>query len=62
MFSQGQLTFAVFFVIAFIIAAVFVYRRDAKLHKVFYKGSYRILIGFLMFIGLLFVIKIFLKR
>ena len=62
MFSQGQLIFALVFLIAFIIAAVFVYRKDAALHKVFYKGSYRVLIGFLLFIGLLFVIKVYFKR
>jgi len=61
MFSQGQLIFAGLFLLAFVIAAVYVYRKDAALHKIFYKGSYRILIGFLLFIGLLFVIKIYLK-
>ncbi|HEX8270674.1 MAG TPA: hypothetical protein VF581_12340 [Flavobacterium sp.] len=62
MFSQGQLIFAGLFLIVFIIAAVYVYRKDASLHKVFYKGSYRVLIGFILFIGLLFIIKIFFKR
>lgn len=62
MFSQGQLIFAVIFVVVFVISAVFVYRKDAALHKVFYAGSYRILIGFLVFIALLFVIKFYLKK
>ncbi len=62
MFSQGQLIFAVCFFIAFVIAMVFAYRKDANLHKVFYKGNYKILIGFLVFIGLLFVIKIYFKH
>ncbi|WP_239023090.1 MULTISPECIES: hypothetical protein [Flavobacterium] len=62
MFSQGQLIFGVCFFIAFVIVMIFAYRRDLKLHKVFYKGNYKVLIGFLLFIVILFVIKIFLKR
>lgn len=62
MFSQGQLLFAGCFFIAFIIAMIYAYRKDAKLHKTFYKDNYKILIGFLLFIGILFMIKIFFKR
>lgn len=62
MFSQGQLVFAGCFFIAFVIAMIFAYRKDVALHKKFYKGNYKILIGFALFIGILFVIKIFLKR
>lgn len=62
MFSQGQIGFAIFFVIVFVIAMIYTYRKDLKLHKVFYKGSYWVLLGFLAFIGLLFVIKIYLKH
>lgn len=62
MFSQGQWTFAAIFLVAFIIASIYVYRKDAILHRKFYKGSYRILIGFLLFIALLFVIKVTMKR
>lgn len=62
MFSQGQILFGVLFAIAFITAIVIAYRKDANLHKIFYKGNYKILLGFLLFIGLLFLIKIFLKH
>ncbi|HCF02816.1 hypothetical protein [Flavobacterium sp.] len=62
MFSTGQLIFGLLFFIAFVIAMFFSYRKDARLHQIFYKGNYKILIGFLVFIGLLFVIKIFFKR
>ncbi len=60
MFSQGQWMFALFFVIAFAIVMVISYRKDAKLHKKYYKWSILILIGFLAFIGILFVIKTYL--
>jgi hypothetical protein len=62
MFSQGQLIFAVLFFITFVIAVGFSYRKDIVVHRKFYKGNYKVLIGFLIFIGLLFVIKIFFKH
>jgi len=62
MFSQGQLAFAGIFIVAFVIAMIFTYKKDLKLHKVFYKGSLWVLAGFLIFIGLLFIIKIFMKH
>lgn len=62
MFSQGQLVFAGCFFVTFILAAIYSYRKDLALHKIYYKGNYKILLGFILFIGLLFVIKIFFKR
>ncbi|CAM2879702.1 hypothetical protein [Flavobacterium frigoris] len=62
MFSKEQLIFAVCFFVAFVIAMIFAYRKDIKIHKEFYKGNYKILIGFLVFIGILFVIKVYFKR
>jgi len=38
---------------------IYAYRKDAKLHKLFYKGNFKILIGFCLFIVILFLIKIF---
>lgn len=57
MFSQGQITFAILFLIVFIIVMIVMYRKDAVLHRLHYKGSIWVLIGFLLFIGLLFVLK-----
>ena len=62
MFSPGQWVFAAFFVLAFTVIIVFAYRKDMELHRIFYKGNYKILLGFLFFIALLFIIKIFLKH
>jgi hypothetical protein len=62
MFTTGQWTFAALFFAAFIIAAYFAYGKDKALHQKVYKGSNKILIGFLLFIAILFVIKIFLKH
>ncbi len=62
MFSQGQYIFAALFFVAFVIAMIYAYRKDLALHKRFYKGNYKILIGFGIFIGALFIIKIYFKR
>jgi hypothetical protein len=62
MFSKGQLIFAVIFFISFVIAISYSYRKDIIVHRRIYKGSYKILIGFIVFILLLFVIKIFFKH
>jgi len=62
MFSKGQWLFAGCFFVAFVIAMIYAYRKDAKLHKIFYKGNYKILIGFVIFIVILFLIKVFFKR
>lgn len=61
MFSTGQLIFAACFVVAFIVLMIFSYRKDIKLHRKYYKGSLYILIGFIIFIVLLFVLKTYLK-
>ena len=57
MFSTGQLVFAACFVVVFVVALIFMYRKDGVLHKKYYKGSYRILLVFLAFIAMLFLIK-----
>ncbi|TDD94194.1 hypothetical protein E0F76_17275 [Flavobacterium cellulosilyticum] len=62
MFSKGQLIFAGCFFVAFVIAMIYAYRKDAMLHKTFYKGNYKILIGFVLFIIILFLIKTSFKR
>jgi len=62
MFTTGQLVFAGLFLVAFIITMVVMYRKDLVTHKKYYKGTYKILLGFLTFIALLFVIKTFLKE
>ncbi len=61
MFTTGQWIFAGLFVVAFVIAAIYSYRGDKALHAKFYKGSYKVLIGFLLFIVMLFLIKFFFK-
>lgn len=61
MFSTGQWIFAGLFLITFVIVMIFMYRKDLKLHRKYYKNSIFVLIGFIVFILLLFVIKVYLK-
>jgi hypothetical protein len=62
MFSQGQLIFAGIFAVSFIGLMIYSYTKDKKTHDTFYKKSYIILLFFLLFIGILFGIKTFLKH
>jgi hypothetical protein len=62
MFTTGQWIFAICFIIAFVIIMIFSYGRDKKLHRKYYKGSFWILIGFLVFVGLLLMAKWLLKQ
>jgi len=57
MFSSGQIVFALIFIVVFSAAMIFVYRKDLKLHKIYYKGSIWTLIAFVLFISLLFILK-----
>ena len=57
MFSQGQLVFAVLFTICFSIIIFMAYKKDAKLHKKYYRGSAWVLLAFIAFIGLIATIK-----
>ncbi len=62
MFTQGQIYFALFFIVVFVAAMIYVYRKDLPLHKKYYKGTYWILLAFLLFIATLFFIKYFVKE
>jgi len=61
MFSTGQLIFAAFFFVAFIAAMIYSYRKDIALHKKYYNGSMYVLLGFIVFILLLFLVKEYLR-
>lgn len=61
MFSKGQIIFGVLFFIVFAIIIGFMYRKDLKLHKRFYKGSSWMLLAFISFILFIVAIKFFLK-
>tara|TARA_B100000963_G_C22363698_1_gene552779 strand:+ start:304 stop:489 length:186 start_codon:yes stop_codon:yes gene_type:complete len=57
MFSQGQLVFAVLFIICFSIVLFIAYKKDAKLHKKYYRGSTWLLLALIAFIALIATIQ-----
>lgn len=61
MFSTGQLIFAVCFFVVFVTLIIISYKKDTKLHKKHFKGSSWILLGFVFFVVLLLLAKIYLK-
>jgi hypothetical protein len=57
MFSQGQLIFAALFTVCFSVILFLAYKKDAKLHKKYYKGSLWVLLAFIGFIAMIATIK-----
>ena len=57
MFSFGQLIFALLFVIAFTLVIILSYRSDKKKQPNYFKGSYKIVIGFFFAFSALVLIK-----
>ncbi|RAV29861.1 hypothetical protein [Sinomicrobium soli] len=62
MFTTGQLIFALFFLVAFVAIIFISYKRDKKLHLRHYKGSGRVLIGFILFLVILLLLKSWVKH
>ena len=57
MFTQGQLIFAIFFVIAFTIIIAISYKKDLVFLKNTYKGVKWVLVGFIVFFLILVLLK-----
>jgi hypothetical membrane protein len=57
MFSTDQLIFALFFVFAFTAVIIYSYKKDKQKSRQYFKGSFWVLIGFLVFVGLLVTLK-----
>ncbi len=51
MFSKGQLIFAIIFIIAFSGVITYTYFKDKRIHKLYYKKAYVILLIFILFIA-----------
>lgn len=57
MFSFGQLIFGLCFFIVFTGVIIYSYKTDKKNQPKYFKGSYKILLGFLIAFSLLVLIK-----
>ncbi|HET7819825.1 MAG TPA: hypothetical protein VFL70_11000 [Bacteroidia bacterium] len=58
-FSSGQKTFALIFIVSFLLLMILAYWKDANISKVYYKNVWKILIGVLAILALIvWLIKI----
>lgn len=62
MFSFGQVIFGFLFFISFVVIVYFSYRNDKKNNPAYFKGSYKILVGFIIAFGFLVLIKFLTQR
>ena len=62
MFSFGQLIFGICFFVVFVMIVIFSYKADKKQQPQYFKGSYKILIGFLIAFFLLLLVKFITKQ
>ena len=59
MFSKGQIIFALLFFVAFVIGISWAYGKDKIYNKVFFKGSYRVLLfSVFVFFALFGIVKL----
>lgn len=61
MFSPGQIVFALLFILVFVLVMIRMYRKDREWHKKQYKGAGWVLVFFILFIGLLLLLKSWLR-
>ena len=52
MFSKGQLIFAAFFAIAFTAVMIYSYRKDIRLHQIYYRKVWVVSLGIIAVIAL----------
>lgn len=62
MFTEGQLIFAFFFLISFLIIIILSYRKDKKIHHKNYKNVKWVFIGFIIFVAIIVFVKNMLKK
>lgn len=55
-FSSGQKTFALLFLVAFIVMLALAYRSDAKIYNMYYKNVWAVLISVLLILGVIIVL------
>ncbi len=56
MLTGGQKLFAFFFIVVFVAALVWAYRKDLRVTKIHFKKPYLILLSIIIFLTILFLI------
>lgn len=62
MFTYGQTIFGILFFLAFLGVIILQYRVDKKSQPNYFKGSYKVLLGFLIAFTILLTIKILTQK
>ena len=62
MFSYGQMIFGILFFFVFLGVIILQYRTDKKTQPSYFKGSYKVLIGFIIAFTILLTIKILTQK
>ena len=62
MFSFGQLIFGICFFVVFVMIVILSYKADKKQQPQYFKGSYKILVGFIIAFSLLLLVKFITKQ
>ncbi|MCG9910895.1 MAG: hypothetical protein MH137_06285 [Flavobacteriales bacterium] len=57
MFTEGRVYFTLIFILVFVLALVFAYRKDAGVHKKFFDGTILILLVVIVFVVLFVLAK-----
>jgi uncharacterized integral membrane protein len=57
MFTEGRVYFTLIFILVFVLALVFAYRKDAEVHKKFFDGTFLILMVVIVFVVLFVLAK-----
>lgn len=57
MFSQGKIIIAIAFFVSFLVIVIIAYRQDKRRSPAYFKGTGKIILSILGFIGLLFLAK-----
>ena len=57
-FSPGQIAFVIFFVVIFIAAQIYSYRKDKSTNRKYYSGSWKVLIALAaVLVSLFFILR-----
>jgi amino acid transporter len=57
-FTPGQIGFVIFFVVVFIAAQIYSYRKDKSTNRKYYSGSWKVLLALIgVLVSLFFIMK-----
>jgi hypothetical protein len=55
--TKGHIVFALIFAVVFLVIIAWMYRKDLKLHRIYYKGSWMVLVAVVIGIAVFLFLK-----